>query len=504
MTTQKLTTFKIPQIRYWRELSIIAMMCMEISWIVPWYRSLTPATYAVSLARVFLVLMGILLLANISMRVMNFLDLKISIRRGVIFILLVISVFVGLKLLLYQSDPIQVGELLDRPFKAFGDVRGIIPDEFLIIVFVLVVFWRGLSLASKYIDPISVRHNFYLGLAMFTAFIFINTLVTGETPGFMLYLFFVSALIALASARIFTITQLRGGATNPFDLPWFLGIFVTTLVTVGLAGLVAWLFSGQTSIVGAIGSLILGIFSVLMLALISPLIFLAERFLTMSPNVSGAFQNVIDVLDDLRNTFGAMANNLFNLFNIPSLLNWMQLLKPVLLWGFVIAISIAIMYSISRWLFKERYSDRDNLESIIEPGDLMRLLRQAVQNQLAKLGQILRDRSRLRSGQRWLAAAKIRRIYARLMDLCSKLDNPRPPAHTPLEFLPALEGLFPEGKEEVRTITHAYLRVRYGELPESNQEVTMVESAWERVKTMGKEGLRQISKAQRKTRAKSP
>jgi hypothetical protein len=176
MTTQKLTTFKIPQIRYWRELSIIAMMCMEISWIVPWYRSLTPATYAVSLARVFFVLMGILLLANISMRVMNFLDLKISIRRGVIFFLLVISVFLGLKLLLYQSDPIQVGELLDRPFKAFGDVRGLIPDEFLIIVFVLVVFWRGLSLASKYIDPISVRHNFYLGLAMFGSYIYHHTI----------------------------------------------------------------------------------------------------------------------------------------------------------------------------------------------------------------------------------------------------------------------------------------------------------------------------------------
>jgi len=109
MTTQELSNFKLPKIRSWRELSIIALMYMEISWVVSWYRSLTPATYDISLARVFLVLMGILLLANVSTRVMNYLDLIIRIRRWVTLVLLVISVFVGLKLLLFRSEPVQVG-----------------------------------------------------------------------------------------------------------------------------------------------------------------------------------------------------------------------------------------------------------------------------------------------------------------------------------------------------------------------------------------------------------
>jgi hypothetical protein len=181
----------------------------------------------------------------------------------------------------------------------------------------------------------------------------------------------------------------------------------------------------------------------------------------------------------------------------------MQLLKPILLWGFVIAILLAILYSISRWFFHERYSEQDEHESILESGDLIGMFRRAIQNRLDELNRSLRGRTNLRAGQRWLAAAKIRRIYTRLMELASKLGEPRPPAHTPLEFLPVLVNLLPEGKEDIQVITEAYLRVRYGELPETNQEISLVEEAWERVNAMGKEKYSEISKAQRSSKAKA-
>ena len=154
MTIQEITSLRVPQIRYWRELAIISLMVMELSWVTPWYRSLTPETYAISIWRVFFVLLGILLLANLSTRLMNFLNLKIQIRRTVTLILIVLSIFIGLKLLLYETNPLNFAELFNRPFRAFSDVRGLIPDEFLVIVVVLVVYWRGLALAAKYIDPI--------------------------------------------------------------------------------------------------------------------------------------------------------------------------------------------------------------------------------------------------------------------------------------------------------------------------------------------------------------
>jgi len=183
----------------------------------------------------------------------------------------------------------------------------------------------------------------------------------------------------MGSARIFTITQLRGGARNPFDLRWFLGIVVTSLVIVGVAGLVAWVASDRSLFIGGLSGLVMGVFGALLLLLISPLIFLMEHLAGAMPQASGAMQSVIDALDELRATFGTIANNLFGLFDIPSLLDWMQLLKPFLLWGFVVVIALAILFSISRWLINERRTEMDEHEGIIERGDVLSLLRKAIQ-----------------------------------------------------------------------------------------------------------------------------
>ena len=63
-----------------------------------------------------------------------------------------------------------------------------------------------------------------------------------------------------------------------------------------------------------------------------------------------------------------------------------------------------------------------------------------------------------------------------------------------MEFLPEMEELFPALSGELAEITGAYQKVRYGELPETSQDVEMVVMAWEKVKAAGK--LK--SKAQRK------
>lgn len=157
-------------------------------------------------------------------------------------------------------------------------------------------------------------------------------------------------------------------------------------------------------------------------------------------------------------------------------------------------IGLGVLFSISRWLFNDRVSRQDDLESILERGDLIQLLRQAFQDRLQRIADSFQGRSRMLQGQKWLAAAKIRRIYARLMELTSKLGKSRPPAHTPLEYLSVLEELFPNGKDEVNTITRAYLRIRYGELPETVEEVREVESAWEHIRAMGKDRIATMSK----------
>jgi hypothetical protein len=85
-----------------------------------------------------------------------------------------------------------------------------------------------------------------------------------------------------------------------------------------------------------------------------------------------------------------------------------------------------------------------------------------------------------------LAAARIRRVYSQLMDLGALLGKPRPPAFTPLEYLPRLDQLFPNHAVELRLMTGAYLKVRYGELPEYQEEVERVEAAWKVVQEQGR------------------
>ena len=66
----------------------------------------------------------------------------------------------------------------------------------------------------------------------------------------------------------------------------------------------------------------------------------------------------------------------------------------------------------------------------------------------------------------------------------------RPESQTPLEFLAPLGQVFPGLSHELVAITHAYVRVRYGELPETPQELEIVEQAWSRLQVMGEERKR--------------
>jgi hypothetical protein len=94
-----------------------------------------------------------------------------------------------------------------------------------------------------------------------------------------------------------------------------------------------------------------------------------------------------------------------------------------------------------------------------------------------------------------LAAARIRRIYADLLSLSGRLGRPRPAGRTPLEHLPQLQDLFTDQAGELERITSAYLRVRYGEAPESIQEVREIESAWRSIQAEGEARLKLKKKA---------
>jgi hypothetical protein len=171
--------------------------------------------------------------------------------------------------------------------------------------------------------------------------------------------------------------------------------------------------------------------------------------------------------------------------------------KSVYLWGILTVIVLIILLVLRRTVWKREGGEDLDSQSAKMDQNLLSYLKAALRRSLEKLADNLDDLLRLRQARQYLAAARIRRIYARLLTLSAKLDLPRPAARTPLEFLPSLQALFPGLKGELSTITDAYLLVRYGELPESPEALQDVETAWHLVSAEGADQLRARRRAGR-------
>jgi hypothetical protein len=150
---------------------------------------------------------------------------------------------------------------------------------------------------------------------------------------------------------------------------------------------------------------------------------------------------------------------------------------------------LALIYAgLRQWRSFGRLVIRNESESLISLSDLPGLLQKAIRDRVQA---VVQGFQKLRPDERRYAAARIRRIYAELMVLSQRLDMARPRASTPLEFLPNLVVLFESEDEALELITRAYLKIRYGELPETRHQVDEVELAWQRVEARGRYLYRQ-------------
>ena len=220
-----------------------------------------------------------------------------------------------------------------------------------------------------------------------------------------------------------------------------------------------------------------------------PFLFVLPLLIERLQGASNAAGKLLRALEELQRMAFGLAIEISDFLERYGLSLVLPRLKTILLWGIVILVALLAVVSLTRWLNRSRDTKDEDRQSILEKGDLWDILRQSLQDRLRQIGDGLASLAGLRHGHRLLAAARIRRIYAQLMEMSERLGDPRPVAQTPLEFLPTLEDAFPGRGIDLEDITRAYLRVRYGELPETRQEVDQVEEAWERVRVQGLEQL---------------
>ena len=488
----------------WREIAVLMIILMEVSWVTPWFRSMTPEIYAVSSLRVFIILTGMVLFAHILVRTMDFLHLKKSIRQGLMIGFIVIGILVGIKTMLYAHEPMTLTELFTRPLRSFADLKSIIPVEFIVIITVLIGFWRGLSIAQEHLGPSSVMDHFWIGIVMYVVFIFVNTIVTGETPGDFFYLFLFSSLVAMCAARMTVVGMLRGGKENKFNRFWFLGIIIAALFVVGLSSLLGGMIGDQFTWIGV---LVLGLFGsvlvfvwILINPIVSFLITILSNLLQNSKGITGLEES----LQNLNKLIRGFGQKILDMVGNSGIGNLVERLGPTLKTIVLIVIVLLVIFGVVTWMAIKLWGDRERRRSgedqktDLKGGNIIQMLleflRQGWNGALNSLEQI----TDLKRRQRIRAAARIRQVYAELMDLCVNLGHPRADAETPLEFIFELNLLFPEFHPEVAIITEAYNSVRYGQLPETQQEVEDVESAWKKVDSSGHELLTALKHSKKK------
>ena len=461
--------------RWWPHLIGLALILVELCWVVPWYRTVIQITYVASPLRASLVLGGVMLVAFLAAQVMENVRILRDVQRIILGALFVACLVIGSRILLNRL--------------AVTAVKGLVnldPGAVLVIFAVLWLWWRGLTLARDPIRPLVVWRRFILGMLMLLANIFIVTRMSLGQPGdpsslglFGFFLF--TSLATMSLARISYVTVVHGVRKNPFDRRWLIATLLTIAVLVQVGLTVGALLVGQYT------ALLDWTAEVVRWAAVVILFIVSLPWLLLTYLLGPVFPLIRQLLPTPAPTPAATPDPFAQAYPAPRPLpvaetvpisNQAQL---IIFWGVVLLMLGALFFARRRGQGK-RIDDRDESESLLGRGDAFRLLKKAVQNGLNNASAAAR---RLTPGRRLLAAARVRRIYARLMDLCASLRRPRPPGLTPLEFLPKIGELLPGANDSLILVTEAYIKVRYGGYPETQEEVEAIEAAWKHIQAEG-------------------
>jgi hypothetical protein len=156
--------------------------------------------------------------------------------------------------------------------------------------------------------------------------------------------------------------------------------------------------------------------------------------------------------------------------------------------GILTVVALALVVGLILWAMNavigRRQEGDEERETVFSTGLMAQALRDLFKNSQDRLGALLGQARQFGLGGLF-AAFTIRRIYAQMSILAARRGYPRAKADTPLEYRPALRKAFPGCEPDIERITQAYLGVRYGELPETPEDLDAVRRAWEQLRETG-------------------
>ncbi|MFN2136342.1 MAG: DUF4129 domain-containing protein, partial [Candidatus Promineifilaceae bacterium] len=466
-----------------QELLYICWALMEVALLAPFAIFVLRWAQFWNAGQLTLWLFFLMLLPFNLVRLLSTLEQPPAVQKRVVFIALLLALFISWRALLYGPRPLSDMSWLGEFYSHLGDLGNPLWGRDLSLFLLgILAWWRGLRLAQLAPDIYRAGFRLRIGvllLALLGLLLYETGNLWGATP--FVLLFFLAGLTTLALIRAEQIEREHSGFSSGMTPGWVAIIVLTSLLTVMTAGLFAAILSGEAAIVlsGWLAPLWKALWALLAVALstiiflLSPLFLLLNVIVTLLANLfEGIFAaanitlqneqvqnvNVLESFNEL------LSQNEADSLTLPP--EMLRLLTIVIM----LLVALAIVYFLTR-AFRQPQTAASPSTIIGE---------QAIYDRGPKgLGErILR---RLGIMRRWRAAASIRRIYVGMCEAAADAGYGRDHAQTPYEYLQTLGEMWPENTADCRLITDAYVRVRYGEVPESSEELSAIRAAWQRL-----------------------
>ncbi len=459
------------------EILYLLWALMEISFVAPLFLAAMPWARFWSPGIFTLWLLFLMLIPFNLIRVMSLITIPRDRQRLVLVGGLIATILLSMRALLYEPssliDMAWLGEFFAHSGEPENPLWG---RDVAVFLMVSLMWWRGISLAGRSVDigDIGIRFRiFSLLIAILVAGVAESLLTFSVTP--FVLLFFFSSLMAIVLTRIEQLEIDQTGRSFPLGPRWVAIVALAAFLVVFIVGILSGIASG-TAVDSAVGWLaplwqairflttavtsIISFFSV-------PLIIFVEWFLNLLIGLVGPFlQEAMENLELVTPEPVVDSETIEELDQItaPTTVLPRQLISILTMTFFVLLISLAFSRLI-RFLRPPSETDTE----LVNPFDNLSGKRPGFGRRLL---------NRLGFLRRWQTAASIRRIY---QDMCSLAGNngfPRLESETPYEYLKTLKDAWPEHLAETLLITEAYNKVRYGEIPETEEELTSIEAAW--------------------------
>ncbi len=188
------------RMRMWAMLATALLLVMECMVMSLWYQALFESV-DVPLVRVFAVLLSVLVISHLIPQVMEARRVRMLYRQIIFVLWILLAAFASLKLLIYPHTAIGLAELFWLP------VRFILRSDageanFFHLIAIILITWRGVSLARGVITLGGVQSSFQVGLVLLLLYGMIFAIIYPREATLGLYTYLFCGLISMSAARV--------------------------------------------------------------------------------------------------------------------------------------------------------------------------------------------------------------------------------------------------------------------------------------------------------------